>query len=41
MSITSHLSALELKHQTLERQIEDELADPSADEAAPPRVEAA
>ena len=33
MSITSHLSALELKHQSLERQIEDELAHPSADEA--------
>lgn len=32
MSMASHLSALEQKHKTLERQIEDELARPSADE---------
>jgi hypothetical protein len=32
MSIASHLSALVNKHKTLERQIEDELAHPSADE---------
>jgi hypothetical protein len=33
MSMASHLSALEQKHKTLERQIEDELSRPSADEA--------
>ncbi len=32
MSIASHLSALQTKHKTLERQIEDELARPSANE---------
>jgi hypothetical protein len=32
MSLTSHLSALENKHKTLERQIEDELSRPSANE---------
>ncbi|BCJ89849.1 DUF465 domain-containing protein [Terrihabitans soli] len=32
MSIASHLSALENKHKTLERQIEDELSRPSANE---------
>ena len=32
MSMASHLSALEQKHKTLERQIEDELSRPSADE---------
>jgi hypothetical protein len=32
MSIASHLSALENKHKTLERQIEDELSRPSTDE---------
>ncbi len=32
MSIASHLSALETKHKTLERQIEDELSRPSANE---------
>ena len=32
MSMASHLSALETKHKTLERLIEDELAHPSADE---------
>ena len=33
MSLTSHLSALEQKHKALERQIEDELSRPSADDA--------
>jgi hypothetical protein len=33
MSMTSHLSALEEKHKALERQIEDELSRPSADDA--------
>ena len=33
MSMTSHLSALEQKHKALERQIEDELSRPSADDA--------
>jgi hypothetical protein len=33
MSIASHLSALEQKHQALEQEIEDELSHPSADEA--------
>ncbi len=33
MSLTSHLSALEEKHKALERQIEDELSRPSADDA--------
>ena len=32
MSMASHLSALEEKHQALERQIEDELTHPAADE---------
>jgi hypothetical protein len=32
MSMTSHLSALEEKHKALERQIEDELSRPSADD---------
>ena len=32
MSMASHLSALEQKHKALERQIEDELSRPSADE---------
>jgi hypothetical protein len=32
MSMTSHLSALEQKHKALERQIEDELSRPSADD---------
>jgi hypothetical protein len=31
MSLTSHLSSLELKHQTLEREIEVELSRPNAD----------
>ncbi len=33
MSIASHLSALAQKHKALERQIEDEISRPSADEA--------
>ena len=33
MSMASHLSALEQKHQALERQIEDELNHPAADES--------
>jgi hypothetical protein len=32
MTMTSHLSALEQKHKALERQIEDELSHPSADD---------
>lgn len=32
MSMASHLSALVNKHKTLERQIEDELSRPSANE---------
>ncbi len=32
MSMTSHLSALEQKHKALERQIEDELSHPAADD---------
>lgn len=32
MSMASHLSALVQKHKTLERQIEDELSRPSANE---------
>ena len=32
MSLTSHLSALEQKHKALERQIEDELSHPAADD---------
>ncbi len=33
MSMASYLTALEQKHQALERQIEDELSHPAADEA--------
>ena len=32
MSMASYLTALEQKHQALERQIEDELSHPAADE---------
>lgn len=32
MSLTSHLSSLELKHEALEREIEVELSHPNVDE---------
>ncbi len=32
MSMASHLSALEQKHQALEREIQDELSHPAADD---------